>query len=92
MSSDIIDILLQLAQDPIPNIRFNVAKSMEVLAVTFNSIPDGKIMIRQKIIPVLEAQKNDPDADVRYFAAKSLQGVRAVDTGEYWNHVLLGCS
>lgn len=81
MNAEIIDTLLQLAQDPIPNIRFNVAKSLEVLATTFGNVADGKQMIRQKIVPVLEAQKNDPDADVRYFAAKALQTVRTVDVG-----------
>ena len=81
MSSDILDTLLQLAQDPIPNIRFNVAKSLEVLATTFASLPEGQAMIHTKIMPVLEAQKNDPDADVRYFAAKAQQTVRAVETG-----------
>ncbi len=38
-------------------------------------------MVRLKIVPVLEAQKADQDADVRYFAAKALQQVRTVETG-----------
>ena len=76
-----MDSLLTLAQDPIPNIRFNVAKSMEVVATAFGPTPEGKAMIQQKIIPVLEAQKNDPDADVRYFAAKALIVVHAAEAG-----------
>ncbi|KAI0094900.1 ARM repeat-containing protein [Irpex rosettiformis] len=79
ISGDILDTLLQLGQDPIPNIRFNVAKSLEVLAATFGNTPEGKQLIRQKVLPILEAQKNDQDADVRYFATKALQQVRAVE-------------
>ena len=80
ISGDILGTLLQLGQDPIPNIRFNVAKSLEVLAATFGNTPEGKQLIRQKVLPILEAQKNDQDADVRYFATKALQQVRAVES------------
>ncbi|KAJ7169889.1 armadillo-type protein [Mycena filopes] len=71
--TDIIDPLLQLASDPIPNIRFNVAKSLEVLAITYGVNPPGTEFVRTRIVPALEQQKNDQDADVRYFAARALQ-------------------
>jgi serine/threonine-protein phosphatase 2A regulatory subunit A len=71
--SDILEPLLALAKDAIPNIRFNVAKSLEVLAATFSKAPDGLDLVQNKIVPVLEAMKNDSDADVRYFAARALQ-------------------
>ncbi|KAJ3734884.1 Ser/Thr protein phosphatase 2A regulatory subunit A [Lentinula guzmanii] len=77
--SEIVESLLQLASDPIPNIRFNVAKSLEVLATAFGNTPEGKAFVHQRIIPVLEQQKNDQDADVRYFAARALQKA-AVET------------
>ena len=82
VNGEIIETLLALARDPIPNIRFNVAKSLEVLATTFGNTPEGKQMIQQKVVPVLEAQKGDPDADVRFFATKALQTVRTIDAGE----------
>ena len=70
--------------DEIPNIRFNVAKALEVLATTFgNQEPEGKQLVRQKIVPMLEAQQKDPDADVRFFASKALQQVRALEGGEF---------
>lgn len=81
ISGEIIDTLLQLGQDPIPNIRFNVAKSLEVLATTFGNNPDGKELVRSKVVPMLEAQQKDPDADVRFFASKALQQVRALEGG-----------
>ncbi|KAI0312618.1 ARM repeat-containing protein [Amylostereum chailletii] len=71
--SDIIDALLHLATDPIPNIRFNVAKSLEVLATTYITTPEGKQFVQQKILPALVELKADQDADVRYFATHALQ-------------------
>jgi serine/threonine-protein phosphatase 2A regulatory subunit A len=64
---------LALAKDTIPNIRFNVAKSLEVLAATFANTSEGLELVQTKIVPVLETMKNDSDADVRYFAARALQ-------------------
>lgn len=73
--SEIIESLLQLASDPIPNIRFNVAKSLEVLLSAYGNTSEGEAFVQQRILPVLEQQKNDQDADVRYFAARALQKV-----------------
>lgn len=70
--SEILEPLLTLAVDPIPNIRFNVAKSLEVVATSFGSSPAGHDIVQQRIVPVLEQQKNDQDADVRYFATRAL--------------------
>ncbi|KAG9314371.1 hypothetical protein JVU11DRAFT_5165 [Chiua virens] len=73
VQAEIISPLLQLAVDPIPNIRFNVAKALEALATSFGDTPEGREFIQQKIFPVLEQQKNDGDADVRYFSTRALQ-------------------
>jgi serine/threonine-protein phosphatase 2A regulatory subunit A len=71
VQSDVIEPLLQLAVDPIPNIRFNVAKALEVIGSSFG--PGGRPLAQQRIMPMLEQQKADQDADVRYFAARALQ-------------------
>jgi serine/threonine-protein phosphatase 2A regulatory subunit A len=76
---EVIGPLLKLATDVIPNIRFNVAKSLEVLAITYGKSAEGHQLVQQKILPVLEQQKNDQDADVRYFATRALQ--RALGVG-----------
>lgn len=78
---EILDTLLQLANDSIPNIRFNVAKALEVLASTYGATPEGQQLAQSKIVPVLEAQKNDQDADVRFFASRALQKAHAVEVG-----------
>ncbi|KAI0304580.1 ARM repeat-containing protein [Russula brevipes] len=70
---EIIDALLRLANDPIPNIRFNVARSLEVVATTYGGRPTGKELAQQKIVPVLEELTSDQDADVRYFATLASQ-------------------
>ncbi|SJL05596.1 probable ser/thr protein phosphotase 2A regulatory subunit A [Armillaria ostoyae] len=72
VQAEIIDPLLQLAADAIPNIRFNVAKALEVLAATYNGTPEGRLLV-QRILPALEQLKNDQDADVRYFATRAYQ-------------------
>jgi len=77
--TEIISPLLLLASDPIPNIRFNVAKSLEVLAATFNTSPEGYEFVQQQIVPVLDQQKSDQDADVRYFAARALQKAHSTE-------------
>ncbi|KAF8898730.1 armadillo-type protein [Infundibulicybe gibba] len=71
--TEVIGPLLLLFEDNIPNIRFNVAKAFEVLANTFGGSPDGREFVQQRIIPALEHLKNDPDSDVRFFAARALQ-------------------
>lgn len=50
---------------------------MEVLAVTYGAIPEGKALIAEKVVPVLEELKADSDADVRYYAAHALARVPA---------------
>ncbi|KAF8846395.1 ARM repeat-containing protein [Paxillus ammoniavirescens] len=78
VQAEIITPLLQLAEDPIPNIRFNVAKALEILAVTFGNTPEGTEFVKQRIIPALEQQKNDGDADVRYFSTRAVQKALSV--------------
>jgi serine/threonine-protein phosphatase 2A regulatory subunit A len=46
---------------------------LEVLAITYGVAPAGNEFVQARIIPALEQQKNDQDADVRYFAARALQ-------------------
>ena len=73
MRSDIIGHLLELTKDPIPNIRFNVAKALEVMATSFGSTSEGRALIQEQVAPILQTLKNDVDVDVRYFAARALQ-------------------
>ena len=79
----ILPILDKLVTDPIPNIRFNVAKTYAVLIDTLRNIStDGTIqspkggsasskgqdLIQNQMVPNLEKLQQDEDVDVRYFA------------------------
>lgn len=62
----VLDAALSLSADPIPNIRFNVAKCLEVLGVQCGLEPEGHDLITRKIVPALKKlQDEDTDADVR---------------------------
>lgn len=69
----LLETVTVLANDPIPNIRFNVAKAFEVLATVLADQPGGNDLVRDTIIPGLMKLKDDDDADVRYFAGKALE-------------------
>jgi len=69
--------------DPIPNIRFNVAKSLEVISETLGNAPEGSVVAKERIVPAVENLKNDADADVRYFANRALQqALRTASQGQ----------
>jgi len=63
----LLPFLLAFARDPIPNIRFNVAKAVERLA--------GKLdrgVVESTVRPVLNELALDSSADVQYYATKAL--------------------
>lgn len=83
LCDDILDPLLRLANDPIPNIRFNVAKSLNVIGTKINEQPEGSQIFQKRISPTVERLKNDSDADVRYFASRAaVQAQRTVAAGK----------
>jgi serine/threonine-protein phosphatase 2A regulatory subunit A len=61
----VLDAALNLVNDPIPNIRFNVAKCLETLAAVLAGSPDGQDLVQRRIIPTLKKLQEDSDADVR---------------------------
>ena len=61
----VLDAALSLANDPIPNIRFNVAKCLETLAGVLGGSPEGQEIVQRRIIPALKKLQDDSDADVR---------------------------
>ncbi|TXT08705.1 hypothetical protein VHUM_02833 [Vanrija humicola] len=69
----VLDAALGLASDPIPNIRFNVAKCLETLASVLATDPEGQDVIQRRILPALRKLQEDPDADVRYFATQAYE-------------------
>jgi serine/threonine-protein phosphatase 2A regulatory subunit A len=68
----ILPTVLNLANDPIPNIRFNVAKSLEQITPIVKSHASIAAIFGEKIQPVLSKLVNDTDEDVRYYAQRAL--------------------
>jgi serine/threonine-protein phosphatase 2A regulatory subunit A len=71
----VLDAALSLANDPIPNIRFNVAKCLETLAGVLGGSAEGQEVVQRRIIPALKKLQEDSDADVRWVAASTQLGI-----------------
>eukprot|EP00804_Cyclotella_cryptica_P026740 CCRYP_007957-RB/>CCRYP_007957-RB protein AED:0.03 eAED:0.03 QI:962/1/1/1/0.5/0.66/3/98/496 len=68
-----LPILLEMACDTVPNVRFNVAKGLGIVGPLFN-----QFVYESQIIPILALLKDDPDRDVRYFASQASDSLRNV--------------
>ena len=67
MERQLLPFLLRLAKDPVPNVRFNVAKAFERLLPCL----ERGVLVSQ-VRPCLEALSRDSDTDVRYYSGKTL--------------------
>ncbi|CAB4427709.1 unnamed protein product [Rhizophagus irregularis] len=68
----ILPTVNNLVSDPIPNIRFNVAKSYEVLIPVLKQSQETVVLLDAQVKPALDKLREDSDADVKYFAEKAL--------------------
>lgn len=66
----------ELSGDKVPNIRFNVAKSLS--KVSNSLINDYRDIVIDEIKPTLEKLADDNDNDVRYFAQESLSKLEQI--------------
>lgn len=84
IGDSVLETVLSMVDDPIPNIRFNVAKAFEVLSTVLSQTPEGRGVVQARIVPGLEKLKEDSDADVRFFAGKALDiSTGAPSAGEF---------
>jgi len=74
--SEMLPLILEMATDDVPNIRFNVAKELESIAPVC-----GLSTYESQISPVLHMLVEDADRDVRFYSEKT---TRALD--EVFNH------
>jgi serine/threonine-protein phosphatase 2A regulatory subunit A len=70
----IVPTISGLSTDPIPNIRFNVAKSMEQLILLMKNT-DLTPLVNDPIKPALQRLSEDTDQDVRFFAQRALMAI-----------------
>lgn len=77
--NSVLAVVLSLSNDKIPNIRFNVAKALEILSIRLGTLgAEGQNLIEQGILGVLEKLGEDVDADVRFFAEKGRAVARGI--------------
>ena len=68
-----LPLVLEMATDSVPNIRFNVAKELEKVAPVC-----GLTAYEGQILPVLAMLMEDDDRDVRYYAEKTATALEEV--------------
>lgn len=69
LANSMLPLVIRMADDPVPNIRFNVAKTVAVLIPLIDSN-----LVQQKVKPILNKLFNeDADRDVKFFAGQALQ-------------------
>ena len=67
ISETMLPVALKMANDPVPNIRFNVAKALGTIIPLVDSQN-----VQQEIKPCLTNLQEDEDSDVKFFATQAL--------------------
>ena len=68
LAGTMLPIVLHMSDDRVPNVRFNVAKTLQSLIAQLD--PDA---VQDQVKPCLVRLADDSDKDVRYFASQALQ-------------------
>jgi len=64
----LLPLLTKMATDGVPNIRFNVCKTMQILIPLMDST-----IVQARVKPLLSKMLEDKDPDVKYFAQQAWQ-------------------
>uniref|UniRef100_A0A1I8H5L7 TOG domain-containing protein n=1 Tax=Macrostomum lignano TaxID=282301 RepID=A0A1I8H5L7_9PLAT len=67
----LLPIVLKMASDTVPNVRFKVAQTLQQLAASF----DAEVF-EQQVKPCLDSLAGDADIDVQFFACEALEAIR----------------
>lgn len=76
LEEQILPFVLHLVHDPVPNIRFNCIKSLNLLSTTLVKKGGPKSLVADQILPVLEQSADDTDQDVRFFVKEALDEIQ----------------
>ncbi|KAK8752318.1 hypothetical protein OTU49_004827, partial [Cherax quadricarinatus] len=63
----LLPTVLSMANDNVPNVRFNVAKTLQIIGPHIE-----KESLHSQVKSVLDRLNDDPDTDVKYFASEAL--------------------
>jgi serine/threonine-protein phosphatase 2A regulatory subunit A len=67
-SKDLLDMVIKMLEDPVPNVRFNAVKTLEIM---MNNVKTQ--VIKDKIKPTLtEMSSKEKDTDVKFFISQAL--------------------
>lgn len=70
MDVHLIPMVVKMASDPVPNVRFNVAKSIKLMHKTcMNGSPSA---LEEHLLPCLWRLVADEDPDVKFYATRTL--------------------
>lgn len=79
VANQILPHVMELANDQVPNIRFNVANTYPIIVEVLSKGGDQyKLLVTDTIYPSLKDLCEDPDFDVRYFANKSMKKCKEI--------------
>jgi serine/threonine-protein phosphatase 2A regulatory subunit A len=70
---EMLPMILLMSSDPVPNIRFNVCKTLESILKEKLLSAD---MLSSKIEPILSSLSHEDDPDVQYYAQRALKYTR----------------
>jgi len=68
INNTMLPLVIRMAQDPVPNIRFNVAKTLHSLIPHLDTTA-----VQTKVKPCLSKLFDDTDRDVKFYASQALQ-------------------
>ena len=68
LSATMLPIVVRMASDPVPNVRFNAAKTLQQLMPLLEAS-----IVGEHVTPTLTQLTSDSDSDVRYFSTQALQ-------------------
>merc|ERR1711920_683626 len=70
MEKNLVPMVLKMASDPVPNVRFNSAKTIQVML----KAPASRTVAQATLVPCLQRLVADEDPDVKFFAQRAMGG------------------
>jgi len=69
VENHLVVMALKMAVDPVPNVRFNAAKSIQAMHKTCAASPG---VLQESLVPCLKRLNADSDPDVKFYAEKAM--------------------
>jgi len=70
IQNSMLPLVIRMADDPVPNIRFNVAKTLYTLIKYLDTT-----VVQNKVRPCLQNLEKDKDRDVQFYAGRALRAI-----------------